>query len=177
MSEIWEKQDFETPHRYKLFCVYRDMGITRSLQKVSDKLGKPKKYRRCLEVFSRENKWVERVNSYDLYISEESRKANEEAIIEMKKRHIQQSLLMQKNVIARIQNSNPQEMTLSDCVKMLDVAVKIERLSRDCKDGEVQVNNKVVVDTKESIEQKKLENLTSEELEELEELMKKMQKK
>ena len=84
---------------------------------------------------------------------------------------------MQKNVIARIQNSNPQEMTLSDCVKMLDVAVKIERLSRDCKDGEVQVNNKVVVDTKESIEQKKLENLTSEELEELEELMKKMQKK
>jgi len=50
MSEIWEKQDFETPHRYKLFCVYRDMGITRSLQKVSDKLGKPKKYRRCLEI-------------------------------------------------------------------------------------------------------------------------------
>ena len=102
---------------------------------------------------------------------------NEEEIKEMKKRHILQAKLMQSKVIERLQNLNSQELTTSDCARMYDVAVKVERLSRGCEDNKVEVNNKVMVDTKEVLEQRKLENLSEEELEELERLTQKMNKK
>ena len=174
MAEIWEKQNFDTPRSYNHFCIYRDMGIQRTLQKVREQLGKPPKYIRSLEYASVKYRWVERANAYDDYIEEEARKENEAEIKEMKKRHILQARLMQNKVIERMQNLNPQEMTSQDCVRMYDVAVKVERLSRGCEDNKIEVNNKVIVDTKEAIERKKLENLTEEELEELERLTEKM---
>ena len=174
MSEIWEKQDFDTKHAYDLFCVYRDMGIMRSLEKVRVQLGKPERYIRALQKNSVIYKWVERVTAYDRYIEEEARKENEAEIKEMKKRHILQARLMQNKVIERMQNLNSQELTTNDCVRMYDVAVKVERLSRGCEDNRVEVNNKVVVEAKEELEQRKLENLTEEELEELERLTRKM---
>lgn len=176
MSEVWEKQDFESAKMFKLFCIYRDMGQTRTLQKVCEHLGKKIGYRRNLEFYSSKYKWVARSDAYDIYITEENRKLNESEIREMKKRHIQQALLMQKNVISRIQDVNPREMSLADCVKMFDTAVKIERLSRDCDSEKTEIKNNVIVETKETIERKKLENLTTDELEELEYLMKKIEK-
>lgn len=174
MNALWEKQEFETSKRYKLFCIYRDLGITRSLNKVCDELGRNRKYRRALEMYSSKDRWVMRCEAYDLYLEEQARKQNEQEIKEMKKRHIQQSLLMQKNVISKIQEVQVSDLSLADCVRMFDVAVKIERLSRDCDTSKLEVNNKVVIDTKEVLEQRRLEKLTPDELEELEKLIKKM---
>ena len=174
MAELWEKQEWETYGSYKRFCIYRDIGITRSLRKVCDYLKRPDNYMRALQLASSKYKWKERADAYDMHLEEENRKENEVEIKEMRKRHIQQALMMQKNVIAKIQSVNPNEMSLSDCIKMFETAAKIERLSRDCDSPKIELNNKVVVDTKEILEQKKLENLTPEELEELENLMRKM---
>lgn len=174
MPEIWEKQEWETYGTYKRFCIYRDMGITRSLRKVCEYLKRPEKYIRALEISASKYKWRDRADAYDMYLEEQNRKENEQEIKEMKKRHIQQALIMQKNVITRIQNVNPKELSISDCIRMFETAAKIERLSRDCDTQKIELNNKVVVDTKEILEQKKLEKLSPEELEELEELMKKM---
>lgn len=174
MSEIWEKQDYDTSKAYQRFCIYRDMGIQRSLQKVRKELGKPPKYIRALEYASVRYKWVERAEAYDAYVEEECRKENEVEIKEMKKRHILQARLMQNKVVERMQNLNPQEMSSADCVRMYDVAVKVERLSRGCDDKKIEVNNNVVVKAKDALERKKLDNLTNEELEELERLIEKM---
>ena len=177
MGEVWDRQDWETSKRYKCFAVYRDMGILRSLNKLCDQLGKPRTYRRQLEKFCSEGKWVDRCDAFDSWQEEQRRKENEQEIREMNKRHIQQSLMMQKNSLARLQNLNPQEMSLSDCVRMLEVATKIERQSRDCDTPKMEINNKVVIDTKEVAEQKRLANLSAEELEEFERLMKKIDRK
>lgn len=83
MPEKWEKQDSETPKNYTLFCVYRDMGITRSMSKVAAKLEKPERYGKHLTNLSAEYKWVDRCNAYDAYLEEETRKANIEAIKKM----------------------------------------------------------------------------------------------
>lgn len=174
MSELWEKQDYDTKKSYDLFCGYRDMGVLRSLEKFRIMLGKPKRYKQALDKNSAKYHWYERVSAYDRYIEEQARKENEEEIKEMKKRHILQSRLMQNKVIERLQNLNAQELTSSDCARMYDIAVKVERLSRGCEDNKVEVNNKVMVDAKEVLTQRKLENLTGEELEELERLTQKM---
>lgn len=173
-KELWEKQSYDTPKSYRLFCIYRDLGVLRSLEKVRIELKRDKNYLRALQRNSALYHWVERAEAYDNYVEEESRKENEVEIKEMKKRHILQSRLMQNKVIERMQNLNAQELTTIDCVRMYDVAVKVERLSRGCEDNRVEVNNKVVVESKDNLEQRKLENLTVEELEELERLTKKM---
>ena len=177
MSELWEKQEYDTQKSYNLFCGYRDLGVLRSLDKLRVQLGRPPRYRQALEKHSTRCHWVERAEAYDRYVEEKARKENEEEIKEMKKRHILQAKLMQSKVIERLQNLNSQELTTSDCARMYDVAVKVERLSRGCEDNKVEVNNKVMVDTKEVLEQRKLENLSEEELEELERLTQKMNKK
>lgn len=83
MSEKWEKQESETQKNYNLFCVYRDMGITRTIPKVVLKLNRPERYRGHLQNLSAEFKWVDRCASYDEYLDEENRKANIEAIKKM----------------------------------------------------------------------------------------------
>ena len=83
MPEKWEKQDCETPKNYTLFCVYRDMGITRSISKVVLKLQKRNGYNTYLRVLSAEFDWVARATAYDNYLDEENRKANIEAIKKM----------------------------------------------------------------------------------------------
>ena len=174
MSELWEKQDYDTKKSYDLFCGYRDMGIMRSLEKFRIQLGKPERYKQALEKNSSKYHWYERVSAYDKYIEEQTRKENEEKIKEMKERHVMHSMLMQTKVVERLMNLNPSELNANDCSRMYDIAVKIERVSRGCEDNKVEVNNKIVVDKKEVLEQRMLENLTPEELEELERLTKKM---
>lgn len=172
MSYSWEKQNYETQRQYSVFCVYRDLGFMRSLKQVFEKLHRKPCYLRTLEEYSSKNHWVERAGDYDIYIEAENRRINEQEIREMKKRHIQQALLMQKNVIARIQDVDPKTMTLSESVKMLDVAVKIERLSRDCNDQKIEVNTNVY--TEEAKRQLRLDKLSTEELEEYEKILQKM---
>lgn len=83
MPEKWEKQENETQKNYNLFCVYRDLGITRSLRKVVEKLQKPERYIGNLSNLSAKFGWVERCNAYDEYIDSENQKANIERIRKM----------------------------------------------------------------------------------------------
>ena len=42
MAEIWERQKNESSKAYAAFCVYRDLGPERSLEKVRQNLEKPR---------------------------------------------------------------------------------------------------------------------------------------
>lgn len=42
MPEIWERQPRESSKAYAAFCVYRDLGPERSLEKVRQNLDKPR---------------------------------------------------------------------------------------------------------------------------------------
>ena len=178
MAEVWERQSYETPKQYALFCVYRDLGWQRSIRKAILKSGRTLKYIRVAEVWSSKYHWVERANQYDSYVDEQIRKQNEQDLIEMRKRHITQSMIMQKNVIERMQNTNPSELSVSDCTKMFDVAVKVERLARGCDDNsqKVEVQNNIQADVVKDITDK-LSRLSVPELEEYQRLCEKMEGK
>ncbi|TBR59390.1 hypothetical protein B4U84_00090 [Westiellopsis prolifica IICB1] len=76
-SPIWERQENETPKRWKAFQVYRDMGADRSLAKVAIALGKPPGYKRPLEYWATQHNWVERCREYDLYLDRLNRSFRE----------------------------------------------------------------------------------------------------
>ena len=177
MAEVWEKQEFETPRQYAMFCAYRDLGTNRSLAKTVKALQKKPSYLRAMQKYSKDNRWVDRVTAYDLFCDEQNRRECEDEIKEMKRRHIREAEKMQEKALKRLEELNVREMGVSDCIKMLDVAVKIERMARDVdNNSKLEITNNVAICNinKELEEQKKLANLTIEELEEYENLIKKL---
>lgn len=66
MSEtpLWERLETDTDKSFEAFCVYRDMGAKRSLDKVGQKLGKSKA---LIERWSFTHDWQKRVIAYDTH--------------------------------------------------------------------------------------------------------------
>lgn len=139
MAELWEKQEYETPKQYEYFCYYRDMGVNRSLKKMQIELNKPISFLKNCEKYSKNNNWQDRCIAYQSHLEELKREQNEKEILEMNKRHIQQSLMLQKKIIDKIKDASSDELKLADCARILYTAVGIERTARGCENGKVMV--------------------------------------
>lgn len=77
---IWQRAPTDTDSSWRAFCVYRDMGVARSLIKAArlyygdESLGDQSGKNRQMTTWSAAHKWVERVRAYDEYLAEENRK-------------------------------------------------------------------------------------------------------
>ena len=100
MNKPWERQKSESSKSFAWFCVYRDLGPARTLQKVINKLTKDQtkcdNEENCVPVptltqltnQSSRWGWTKRCLSYDNYIDEVSRLQKEEAYLELEARLI-----------------------------------------------------------------------------------------
>jgi len=125
--EIWERFERETRKAYDAFCKYREMGKGRSYAKIEEKFG----LNRCsVERWGKTWKWVERVDQWDRHMDKILEKRLRDDAIDMRERHTKQAMAMQSKVINRLNTLNEAELTVPDLLKMFDVSVKVERLSR-----------------------------------------------
>ena len=133
MAEIWEKQKDESNKAYNIFCIYRDLGPNRSLEKTRQKLGKSAGYTRWMQTWSSQYDWVTRAQAYDAYIERKEREEKEKAILEkaaeMADRHVKLAKAFQQRIAQALQQIDPAQLSPSDMAKWLDVATKLERLS------------------------------------------------
>lgn len=129
MAEVWERQPGESSRAYAAFCIYRDLGPERSLEKVRQMLDKPRT-RKWLGEWSVKYKWVERAQAYDDYIEQKKRKEQEKAILEMAERHARIAMAFQQKVVERLRELDPSDLSPKDLSTWFDIAAKIERLSR-----------------------------------------------
>jgi len=129
MSELWERQPGESTKAYAAFCVFRDLGTERSLEKAGQMLDKPRT-RKWLGEWSAKYKWVERAKAYDDYVEKLKRKEKEKAIKEMGERQARIAMAFQEKIIERLQSIDPAELTPTELARWFDVAAKIERLNR-----------------------------------------------
>ena len=129
MAEIWERQKDESSKAYAAFCVYRDLGPDRSLEKTREILGKSAGYTRWMQTWSSKYDWVTRAQAYDDYIEGKKRKKNEKEILEMAERHVKLAKAFQQRIAQALQQIDPAQLSPSDMAKWLDVATKLERLS------------------------------------------------
>ncbi len=83
-----------------------------------------------LREWSSTHSWLDRAHEYDYYVDSIKREHNEEAIIEMSTRHANYSLQIQEKAIEALKLVKPENIKPLDLIRWLDVAVKIERLSR-----------------------------------------------
>ena len=130
MAEIWERQKNESSKAYAAFCVYRDLGPDRSLEKTREILGKSAGYTRWMQTWSSKYDWVTRAQAYDDYIEGKKRKKNEKEILEMAERHVKVAKAFLLIIAQALQQIDPAQLSPSDMAKWLEVATKLERLSR-----------------------------------------------
>lgn len=148
-TELWDMQPVDTEKAFNAFCVYRDMGSRRTLQLVAASLGKRPAYETQLQVWSRENHWVQRTSAWDAYQD----KVKTDAILEAKRKAASDMVERHLSIAEQIQSlasvelmrwihrlkvdvPNP-DLTRKPGLRpgtlqmLLDYAIKLERLNRD----------------------------------------------
>ncbi|KAB2328944.1 hypothetical protein F7731_23615 [Cytobacillus depressus] len=123
----YERREGESAKAFEAFVKYRNMGIERSLTKVSQELGKSTT---LLSRWSSQWDWVERVKAYDMEMDRQALMQEEKKRKEMVKRHAALATSFQSKVLERVRNLNPAELSTNDLIRWFEISVKIERLSR-----------------------------------------------
>ena len=123
----WELQEEETRKQLEAFCVYRDMGKGRSLQKVAEKLSKSET---LIKRWSAKNNWINRVA---LWENEQDRLIRIELtrdIGAMRQRHANLASAMLIKAARALHKLPEDELKASDISKMVETATKLERISK-----------------------------------------------
>jgi hypothetical protein len=131
----WDRQPGESSKAYAHFCLYRDMGVGRSLRQM-EKLDNCTSQLRQLMRWSAVWLWVERCEKYDDHLEYQDRLRQEKERRQMRERHAKIAVLGQnivvremESLLAKAQNGGSQ-MTPADVARLMDVTVKVERLAR-----------------------------------------------
>jgi hypothetical protein len=96
----WERQVGEGVKAFESFCMYRDMGRSRTLKQVAKETGKSLS---TMWVYSQQWKWVDRCNAWDDECDTRKQNAFLREIEEMGKRHARQSIGFQSVLIKPVE--------------------------------------------------------------------------
>lgn len=191
--EIWDRLPGEPGPAYDKFCRYRDMKYTGADGRKLDGIQRPYRRRNLrglaeemgikrwmnLGDLSAKYKWVERCEAYDAEIERQIREQQEQAILKMNKDHADLAAQMVRKAAKRLLTIPEEELSAADIVRLVDVGVKIERLSRGEStenkqiSGETTMNHTGAVTVK-ATSDLNLSDLTDEELAQLEGLLDKL---
>lgn len=127
MAEPWEMQEEETAKAFEAFCAYRDLGPNRSMRETAEKVGKSQK---LMEGWSSTHKWRDRAAAWDAEQDRIARQAQLKEIIKMRERHAKLASDMLVKAARALDHLPDDEIKAGDVSRMVDVASKLERLSR-----------------------------------------------
>ena len=148
----WDKQPEESLQMYERFCFYRDF-IYYDDAELQDRhvvdITKRRSYRACADHFGlalntierdgKKYRWQERCEAYDRYIALLARRENEKKVKKMLNNHALLGAAMVQRAAARFISLKEREINAADTIRMADVGVKIERMSRGVSSEETTV--------------------------------------
>lgn len=129
----WEQQRDESVKAYRAFCVYRDLGPERSLDRVAEMLYPTKEGRKGrkraatgrLQEWSSRHRWVERARTHDAEAARIDRETWEQEQREMAKKRVRVSHRMLDLVAARLDSMSPEDVPLSYVAKWAEASAKL----------------------------------------------------
>lgn len=138
----WERQAGEGSKAFRAFAAYRDLGPTRSVTKVVEKLKPDCPHRKMLEQWCTKWGWVSRAQAWDdekdrIFLLE-----TKAAIAEMNQRHSAVAVAMMVRVAERLKAMPANELSVRDIAQWLKVAADVERVARGEPSEIVDVNNR-----------------------------------
>jgi hypothetical protein len=136
----WEQQDGETAIAFEAFAIYRDMGAERSLRKVA--ATRDSEATR-IYAWATEWSWAARVTAYDRDQDRQWRAAQDKQRKDMAIRHAAMAGAALSKVAARLAALNPDDLSPSELIRWLEVAVKVERQARGEPDQKIEVGGSI----------------------------------
>lgn len=127
VPDPWERQEGETNKQFEAFCLYRDMGIDRSLRNVSNQLNKSVT---LLGRWSSANRWVERCSEWDSEQDRLNRIQQQKAIAKMRETHARAAAIVVSKGLKALNELDIKNMSASDILKYITDGAKLERVSR-----------------------------------------------
>lgn len=130
---LYDQQPLETDRSYAAFLAYRNLPpATRTLRLAAAEFYDEATTGnvRQMQEWSRINRWQERAHAFD--VDEANRLADElrADVVAMRTRHAQIASVALAKVVDKLNNADVASMSWRDMAYMLDIAVKVERLSR-----------------------------------------------
>lgn len=126
-ERTWERQPKESAKAYEAFQTYLSMGTSRSLVKVSKKLGKSEV---LISRWSSAWKWQDRLRDYDNYLNRQELEEKRKALKKMQERHIQIAVMMQKKAVKALEELPEEYLDAKDILRFLVESTKIEKETR-----------------------------------------------
>lgn len=135
---LYERQPGESDPAWLAFTTYRDMGLTRTLVKTRETLGKKPGYLPVIEGWSRTAGWRVRVEAWDAEVDRRRRKADLRAIEEMRVRHTKLAMSLQglgatelQKVLEDARKKGAKVRLSADQIaRFIELGMKQERVSR-----------------------------------------------
>lgn len=160
----WDKIDVEPIKLYNYFCYYRDSIYYSECDDDNPKKSptlmidstKKRSYVATAAVFgctkwniekaAKKFRWQERCQAYDSHVALVLRQENEKQIRKMLNNHAILGNAMISKAVKRFLNMKDNELSAADTIRMADVGVKIERMSRGIGGDEttIQLNTAAV---------------------------------
>ncbi len=133
-ADSWEQLPAESAKAYRAFCVYRDLGPSRSFAKTALAMNRPPGYKQTLWKWGTKYEWNWRCRDYDLHMEKiaQSEKENviRNAIREMTDRHTRDAVKIQHMVMEALETTSLEAAPLHDLIRLWERAVRAERTSR-----------------------------------------------
>ena len=141
--EPWERQPGESPKAYHAFRHYRDSGPGRSVWATSRAVyptpallkGTTGPTSSIVFKWAKKFDWSERARLYDIQQDRESRAVRAKEVEAMDRRHAMEARLLQEKALHRLRSLNPDEMSVSEVLKFIVDAAKLERVAMGIPDG------------------------------------------
>ena len=129
----WDRQKSETQKAFNAFGLYRDLGYTRSMQKVAQMYAKETGRKENtiltqLKRWSTKYEWVKRTEDYDVEQDRLYQIDNKEKIKQMRERHLTFEVVKQTKGFDKIRNLTVDELDARDALALLDSGIKGERV-------------------------------------------------
>ncbi|MER6010203.1 hypothetical protein [Streptomyces bluensis] len=123
-AEAWERQPAESAAAWEAFACYRDLGLSRSIGKVAERLAKS---RTLIERWSTAHRWVLRAEAWDREQDRLWRAEQHQAARDVARRHARLASAAQSKIVAQLQQLDPSRLSPSDVIRWLEVTIRIER--------------------------------------------------
>lgn len=123
----WEQQPGESAKAFEAFAIYRDMGVERSVRKVTQRLNKSLT---LIGKWSSRYNWPERARAYDRELDRQAREQAVRSVRQMTDRHIRIAMQLQAKAVRALENLDEAQLTPKMMLAFLTKATELERMNR-----------------------------------------------
>ena len=123
----WEQQPGESAKAFEAFAIYRDMGVERSVRKVTQRLNKSLT---LIGKWSSAYNWPERARAYDRDLDRQAHAQAVREVRSMTNRHIRIAMQLQAKALQALEQLDVTTLSPKMQLAFLTKATEIERMNR-----------------------------------------------